>query len=71
MSQDHFERMHNVDKFDWSNGATIDQPKDMIACLIEKLQQDMNNPILQGEVQGQLQALNSSQSKKEPCETSW
>ena len=62
--------MHNVQKFDWSNGATIDQEKtidqakDMISYLVDKLQQDLNNPLLQAEVQGKLQALNSSQLER-------
>ena len=66
MSHDHNEKMCNVHKFDWFNGAAIDQDKEMISYLIDKLQQAMTNPLLQAEVQGQLQALNSSQSKKGP-----
>ena len=53
--------MHNIHNFDWSNGAPNDQAKDMISYLVDKLQQAMNNPLLQAKVQGQLQALNSSQ----------
>ena len=60
MSHNHLEQMCNVHEFDWSNDATIDQAKDMISYLVDKLQQAMNNPLLQAEVQGQLQALNSS-----------
>ena len=60
MSHEHNEQMHNVHEFDWSNGATIDQAKDMISYLIDKLQQAMSNPLLHAEVQGQIQALNSS-----------
>ena len=52
--------MRNVHKFDWSNGATIDQVKEMISYLVDKLQQAMTNPLLHAEVQGQLHALNSS-----------
>ena len=37
--------MRNVHKFDWSNGATIDQEKDKISYLVDKLQQDINNPL--------------------------
>ena len=64
MSHKHFEQMCNVHKFDLSNGATIDQAKDMISYLIDKLQQAMTNLLLQAKVKGQLQALNSSQSKR-------
>ena len=56
--------MHNVHKFDWSNGVTIDQAKDTISYLVDKLQQAMNNPILQAKVQRQLQDLNSSQLER-------
>ena len=42
--------MCNVHKFDWSNGATIDQAKEMISYLVEKLQQAMTHPLLQAEV---------------------
>ena len=47
MSKEHVEKMRNVQKFDWSNGATIDQAKDTISYLVDKLQQAMNNPFLQ------------------------
>ena len=60
------EQMHNVHKFDWSNGATIDQAKEMISYLVDKLQQAMTNPLLHAEVQGQLHALNSSHSERGP-----
>ena len=66
MLHDHNEQMCNIHEFDWSNGATIDQAKDMISYLVDKLQQAMSNPLLHTEVQGQLQALNSSQSKRGP-----
>ena len=58
--------MRNVHEFDWSNGATIDQAKEMISYLVDKLQQAMTNPLLHAEVQGQLHALNSSHSEKGP-----
>ena len=53
----HDEQMHNVHKFDWSNGATIDQAKDMISNLVDKLQQAMTNPLLHAEVQGHSKSL--------------
>ena len=62
----HDKQMWNVHKFDWSNGATIDQAKEMISYLVDKLQQSMTNPLLHAEVQGQLQVLNSSQSEWGP-----
>ena len=63
MLHKHNKKMHNIHDFDWSNGATIDQAKDMISYLVDKLQQAMSNPLLHVEVQGQIQVLNSSQSK--------
>ena len=57
MSHDHNDQMHNNYKFDWSNGATIDQAKDMISYLVDKLQQAMSNPLLLVEVQGQSKPL--------------
>ena len=61
------EQMRNIHKFDWSNGATIDQAKEMISYLVDKLQQAMTNPLLHdAEVQGQLQVLNSSQLERGP-----
>ena len=67
MLHDHDKQMRNVHKFDWSNGATIDQAKEIISYLVDKLQQAMTNPLLlQAKVQGKLQALNSSQSKRGP-----
>ena len=64
MSHDHNKQMRNVHAFDWSNGATIDQAKDMISYLVNKLQQAMSNPLLHAEVQGQMQVLNSSQLER-------
>ena len=58
--------MHNIHNFDWSNGAPNDQAKDMISYLVDKLQQAMNNPLLQAKVQGQLQALNIFQLESGP-----
>ena len=58
--------MLNVHEFDWSDGATIDQAKEMISYLVDKLQQAMTNPLLHVEVQGQLHALNSSHLEKGP-----
>ena len=67
MSDDHNKQMCNVYEFDWSNGATIDQAKEMISYLVDKLQQAKTNPLLQKEeFQGQLQALNSSQLERGP-----
>ena len=64
MSHDHDKQMRNVHEFDWSNGATNNQAKEMISYLVDKPQQAMINPLLQAKVQGQLQALNSSQSER-------
>ena len=67
MSHKHLKQMCSIHKFDWSNGATIDQAKDMISYIVDKLQQaTTNNPLLQAEVQGQLQALNRSQLERGP-----
>ena len=66
MLHDNNKQMRNVHKFDWSNGATIDQAKDMISYLVDKLQQAMSNPLLHAEVQGQLQAFNNSQLERGP-----
>ena len=63
MLHDRNEQMRNIHKFDWSNGATIDQAKDVISYLVDKL---LTNPLLQVEFQGQIQALNSSQLKRGP-----
>ena len=46
MSHKNLEQKRNVHKFDWSNGVTIEQAKDMILYLVDKLQQAMNNPLL-------------------------
>ena len=62
----HNKHMCNVHKFDWSNGAIIDQAREMISYLVDKLQQAMSNPLLHAEVQGQTQALNHSQSERGP-----
>ena len=50
MSHNHNKQMRNIHEFDWSNGATIDQAKEMISYLVDKL----TNCLLQAEVQEQL-----------------
>ena len=66
MSRDHDKQMRNIHEFDWSNGTKIDQAKEMIPYLVDKLRQAMTNPLLHAKVQGQLQALSSSQLKRGP-----
>ena len=56
MSHNHNKQMRNYHKFDWSNSANIDQAKEMISYLADKLQQASTSSLLQAKVQGQLQA---------------
>ena len=65
MSQPNQGKVIHVDNVDLTHGVTLDDGTVIVNYLVGKLQEAMDNPLLQADVQSKLQSLQSSRRVQE------